>query len=112
MLKGVLPWAKPGENCPQDPTPSPKSAQNGRGGVRFFTAPKEQQDMSESVLTAIAVLMGFPISLTIVLCIILAFSSLGELLFGHTANLERQNLADTPAKNLAKNSESPLEVKE
>jgi hypothetical protein len=63
--------------------------------------------MSESVWTALAVLLGFPISLTIVLLIIIAFSSLGEFLFSNREPLPKKSsenltvsLTQNPPENL------------
>ncbi|MEY2976516.1 MAG: hypothetical protein ACO3NK_01605 [Prochlorotrichaceae cyanobacterium] len=38
--------------------------------------------MSENLLTVLAVVIGFPLSLTIVLFAIIVFTSLGDFLFG------------------------------
>ncbi|MFZ9738733.1 MAG: hypothetical protein ACO3EZ_12055 [Prochlorotrichaceae cyanobacterium] len=42
--------------------------------------------MSENLLTVLAVVIGFPLSLTIVLFVIIAFTSLGDFLFGPKGN--------------------------
>lgn len=42
--------------------------------------------MNETWLNILAVVVGFPLSLTIVLLAIVAFSSLGDFLFGRPKN--------------------------